>query len=130
MPVDTFFSSSLIGWVTLVTAPVAALWALINFRRSNRNKAAELLLTIEKEYSRQIPALLQIENLADYKKHFAKAIKKSIYEECGPYTREESQAIDQLEAALRHFFEVISGSLLDVALPSANQAGEIGRAHV
>ncbi len=99
-----FFPDTLLGWVTLIAAPIAAGWALINFQRSNRNKAAEILLAIEKEYTVHIPILLKIENLTDYRKQFVRALKISTYDTQGPYSSDESKSIDELEAALRHFF--------------------------
>lgn len=99
-----FLPDTLIGWVTLIAAPVAAGWALINFQRSNRNKAAEILLTIEKEYATHIPTLLKVENLTDYRRHFVRALQVSTYDAEGPYSNDESKSIDELEAALRHFF--------------------------
>jgi len=104
----SFFPSTIIEWMTLTALPLAGLWGLVNFHRSNRHKAAELLLVLEKEYEKHIPLLLKIENLPDYFKHFKEAIKIAIYEKEGPYTPAQSNSIDELDAALRHFFVCVN----------------------
>jgi hypothetical protein len=99
-----FLPDTLIGWVNVIVAPVTAVWALVSFRRSNRNKAAEILIAVEKDYSAHIPTLLKIENLTDYKNDYQEALRITVYEEDGPLSSAQSVSIDKLEAALRHFF--------------------------
>lgn len=83
---------------------VTVVGTIYTVHRNNRFKAAELLLSIEKEYSKHIHTLLMLENLDDYKAEFQRAIKISIYEIKDRLNPEESKAIDNLEAALRHFY--------------------------
>jgi hypothetical protein len=81
----------------------SAIWAIVIFRRNNRIKAAEILLNIEKEYSRHIPALLELEHLRDYDRMYRPALKIAVRESIAQYTSDQSAAINRLEAVLRHF---------------------------
>ena len=101
---DNFFPDTLAGWIGIIATPLGALWALLTFHRNNRSKAAEILINIETEYSRHIPTLLQLENMTDYSNIYRRALNISLYRVPGPYSPDESKAIDGLEAALRHFF--------------------------
>jgi hypothetical protein len=106
--IASFLPFTIQQWVAMTALPIAGLWALIIYHRSNRQKAAELLLELEREYSKHIPVLLRIENLPDYDKHFRDAIKIAIYEKEGPLSNAQSASIDELEAALRYFFVCVN----------------------
>jgi hypothetical protein len=74
------------------------MWVLITFRNNNRIKSIEALITLEAEYRRHIPMLLDIE--CDY----AEKVKPLLVEEKnGTLSTENRTMLNRLDEALRHF---------------------------
>lgn len=74
------------------------IWALVSFRNSNRIKSIETLITLEEEYRKHLPILLEIE--CDY----AEKIKPLLDEEKNnALSTANREKINTLDEALRHF---------------------------
>jgi len=99
--VSSFLSS--IPW-TAVTAIFGGLWAIWTFARSNRTKAAEILIDIEKAYGTHIPTLLAIESVETYDGRFKNALAIELGWKTGTKSSQERRDLKKLESALRHFF--------------------------
>lgn len=98
--------ASVLDWATLVGVIVAAPWAIVTFRRSNRIKAAEIILALEASYKEHIDTLLQIEYLDEYIKIFKPALERML-SGAPSLTPQQSKAIDKLERVLRYFFSCV-----------------------
>lgn len=90
-------------WLKFIGAVVGGVFALVAFWNSNRIKSAELLVSMEKDYARLIPALLQIERDQDYEEEYKVAIEKSLFTNTARMTPKEVRRMDKLEAMLRYF---------------------------
>jgi len=82
-------------------AVIAGWWAWKTFGRGNKLKAAELLSSLEKEFTPLVPTLLQIERKADYEREFMSGVVKS---PCYvPFDKKEACVMNRFEAVLRLF---------------------------
>ena len=99
--------------VPAVTATVTVMLALVNYARSNRIKAAELLLKVEENYRQQLPVLLRVEYESDFDKRYAPALKKVL---AGLTPDKRNRAIASFRAqgmdqsAAKAAFETLTGS--------------------
>lgn len=91
-------------WFGLAVTVCGAMWALLSFRRNNRIKAAEILISIEKDYGSHIPVLLEIEDLNTYAKKYRYALFLVLEDKLAELTEDDNKEIQKLEAVLRHFF--------------------------
>jgi len=88
-------------WAELAAIVIAAPWALITFRRSNRIKTAELILDLEEECKEHVKTLVALECSEDYDRDFKRALEKSLQTK-PHYTEKQDDSIDKVEAMLRH----------------------------
>lgn len=93
-----FTPGEILGVLQSLAILAAGIWVLITFRNNNRIKSIETLITLEAEYRRHIPVLLEIE--CDY----AEKVKPMLVEEKNDTLSTENRAtLNRLDEALRHF---------------------------
>lgn len=112
---------SIQDFVAAITIVIGGFWALHCFSRNNRIKAAELLLSAEKEYARHIEVLFSIENMTNYDREWRDALRKAINGSPN-LTRRQIKNFIKLEAALRHLF--VSNSLRSLGV-DVNSMGKL-----
>ncbi|MBK6940541.1 MAG: hypothetical protein IPH13_10120 [Planctomycetes bacterium] len=83
---------------------IGGAFALSQYWHSQKVKAAEFLLTLEKEYAPHMKVLLRVEYDETYNNILRIPITKQIVAPAMRLNREESDVIDELESALRFFF--------------------------
>ena len=81
---------------------VAGLWGIVTFNRNNRIKAAEILISLEKEYSTHIQTFLQLEYIYHYENIYETPIDITL--KGGRLNAEDSEVIDKVDKALRYLF--------------------------
>jgi hypothetical protein len=96
----TLLVAMILGGVTVLTGIASAVWALIVYTRSNKNKAAEIFFNVEKMFSGHIPFLLEIENSETYPR-VLEALNK--IESKAPTTKKDRKIFQQLDSVFRHF---------------------------
>lgn len=74
------------------------IWVLITFRNNNRIKSIETLITLEEEYRKHLPILLEIE--CDYDEKVKPLL---VQEKNNALDNEYRKKLNSLDEALRHF---------------------------
>lgn len=114
--ISNYLPDTVYGWVLLGSPLIAALWAVSTFRRNNQLKSAEILANLEKDYSKHINTLLDLENLSTYEVFYRPYIKKALSKRESNLAVVNCPKIIRLEAALRHFYVCCSVRKLGVNL--------------
>jgi hypothetical protein len=93
-----FTPGEILGVLQSLAILAGGIWVLITFRNNNRIKSIETLITLEAEYRKHIPMLLEIE--CDY----AEKVKPLLVEEKNDtLSSENRKTLNKLDEALRHF---------------------------
>lgn len=101
---EPFWPNTLATWVTVIAVCAGALWAIYTFTVTNRAKAAEVLMSVERGYNEDIQnTLIAIEYIRTYQDQFVPAIRVALNTVGNSYEPDESDTIDRLERALRYF---------------------------
>lgn len=115
MPVEAFLTKliPLIGgentsrFLQSLALVVGAGWVLWSFRKSNRTKAIETLISLESEFRQHIGLLTRIEGrdaaiIAALKNEAANRVAEASHKPLTPLTNQEHQTIADIDRLLRH----------------------------